>query len=169
MSRKGKKRNYKLHLNQSVLNHIEDKEMLDEYLIKVMKPKHNNDENYYIDKTLSCPSGKETYATRQDAENAIRQRHNSNKRSYRCVHCGHFHLTSNDNTNRRQKSVVRDKIIKSHKKVNENALNSKEREILTQEALKRKRSLVINLGPSKETENKPIKVGSFSIKDILGV
>ena len=169
MSKKGKKRNYKLHLNHSVLNHIDDREMLDEYLTKTMKPKHNNDDNYYVDKTLSCPSGKETYATRQDAENALKQRHNSNKQSYRCIHCGHFHLTTNDSKNKHQKSVVRDKIINSYKIVNENALNSKEREILTREALKRKRGLVTNLDLPKETENKPMKVGSYSMRDLLGI
>ena len=169
MSKKGKKRNHKRHLNKNILEQIDNENILDNYLTQIIKPKYNNDENYYVDETLSCPSGKETYATRQDAENAIRQRHNSNKRSYRCVHCGHFHLTSNDNTNKRQKSVVRDKIIHSYKTVNENALNSKEREILTQEALKRKRGLVTNLGPSKETENKPMKVGSYSMKDLLGI
>lgn len=45
--------------------------------------------------TISCPCGKDTYATRQDAENAMKQRNNCFKYVYKCKQCGHYHLTSN--------------------------------------------------------------------------
>ena len=113
-----KKRNHIFHLNKTILNDIDSENILNTYVDNIINPKYNNDKNYYVDKTLSCSSGKETYATRQDAENALKQRHNSNKRSYRCVHCGHFHLTSNKNYNKHE-NVKRDKRIKNHKKVND--------------------------------------------------
>lgn len=66
----------------------------------------------YVDRTLSCPCGKDVYLTYQDAENALRQRgadKKNKKRVYRCSICGHYHLTTNDGMGKRKKKYERSK------------------------------------------------------------
>lgn len=66
----------------------------------------------YVDRTLSCPCGKDVYLTYQDAENALRQRgadKKNKKRVYRCSICGHYHLTTNDGVGKRKKKYDRSK------------------------------------------------------------
>ena len=66
----------------------------------------------YVERNLSCPSGKDVYLSYQDAENALRQRgadKKNKKRVYRCSICGHYHLTTNDGAGKLKRKYDRRK------------------------------------------------------------
>lgn len=68
----------------------------------------------YIRRDLICPSGKDTYLTYYDAQNALKQRGKDNKKPYHCDLCGYYHLTSKVNkTGIKQKKYSR----KHHRQV----------------------------------------------------
>ena len=96
----------------------------------------------YVERNLSCPSGKDAYLSHQDAENALRQRgadKKNKKRVYRCSICGHYHLTTNDGAGKHKRKYDRSK---SERGLQQVMLNYSESEL---NHLKEKNARAFNL------------------------
>ncbi len=134
--------------------------------------KKNNPNISFVSSDLTCPCGKETYVTRQDAENALKQRKNTNKTSYRCTICGHFHLTSNNRRvlkTKNCKQEAKNKNERSFKNNIKTPTNKKfEKEIETILSKKYTRKPVANLKlPKDVTNNNVYKLNGITIGEIL--
>lgn len=133
----------------------------------------NRDKKNYVNSDLTCPCGKETYATRQDAENALKQRKNQNKRTYRCTICGHFHLTSNKRRDDKQKSNNYAKMLHNNraKKVNTDILDNNEmfKKQIHKIANEKNHDKHKNLKVSQDSTNRTNihKLSGFTLKEIL--
>lgn len=155
-----------------VLKNIESDEIFNVFYNELTGIKTDNrDKKNYVNNNLTCPCGKETYTTRQDAENALSQRKNQNKRTYRCSICGHFHLTSNE---KKQYSVKSDNYAKKlhNDRKNKDATNTlignKDKKRIETILTSNNYEKVKNLKPSKDcTKTNIPKLSGYSLKEIL--
>ena len=57
----------------------------------------------YISTEHTCPCGKDTYDTYENAKRALKLRNRKSKDIYKCEICGYWHLTSKDGSKRKKK------------------------------------------------------------------
>lgn len=71
---------------------------------EVLKGKITRDKGEnYISTEHTCPCGKDTYDTYENAKRALKLRNRKSKEIYKCEICGYWHLTSKDGSKRKKK------------------------------------------------------------------
>lgn len=158
---------------KTVLKGVDNDEIFNTFYEEMGNMHKSTDNTSYINRELTCPCGKDTYATRQDAENAIKQRDKDNKHSYRCSICGHFHLTSNKKREDKQKNQKLEKklskIRRDRVKIDMLDNNESFKRQLHKIANEKNHDKHKNLRVSQDSTNRKgqHKLSGFTLKEIL--